>query len=931
MQYLVSLPSNSVNSFHKLTGKPGKDWFCTSDPEGRKVGSGGGTAWLLKEAWENSASGEDFSSWLSGDKRILIHGGGQSRRLPSYAPSGKLLIPVPVYRWARGQRLDQTLLDLQLPLLQSIMNKTPAGNNTLLASGDALNISPSPLPDLPESDVISFGLSVDASLASRHGVFICSRDNPEALDRMLQKPSVSVLKNLAVDYFFYIDLGILLLSDKAVSVLMEKSGWGTESFPLNYDFYGTFAPALGKNPENIDPDINALSVSIVNLTDGEFYHFGTGRELISSSLSLQNKVNDQSEIWTRGVKPHPAMFVQNAELEIKLEESQGNLWIENSFIGAAWKVEGNQIVTGVPGNNWEISLPSGVCLDMVPVKGGSKYALRLYGFDDSFRGSLGNPETTYLGMGFSKWMEERGLDYKSSMLDSEGDIQDAKLFPFVNPDEVPVLVEWIIQGIGDKGKTLWQKSERLSANEIAAKANLAKLEEQRRTFRCGNWKALRKNYKKSVFFQIDLDHAAEECAECGISAISILPEKGKDSLSIIHENMFLSRLSCYEKNTGNAKRYKDIAFRTLQQSILNPVKIKKVVPVKNIYEDQIVWSRSPVRIDLAGGWSDTPPYSILEGGKVVNVAVELNGQPPLQAFIRPRKDSRIVLRSIDLGQREIVTTFAELSSFTKVGSAFAIPKAALCLSGFHPDFSGIKHKDLKSMLEDFGGGLEISFLAAIPKGSGMGTSSILAATILGGLSDFYSLGWDSFDLGNRTLGLEQLLTTGGGWQDQYGGIVSGIKLLETERGWEQIPRIRWLPDNLFTKLEYLSSMLLYYTGITRVARNLLTEIVEGMFLNENERLSILQEIKQHALDMRDTIQQGDFTEFGKKILHTWNQKKRIDSDTTNNMVESIIAKIDDLALGYKLPGAGGGGVSLYSGKGSGSGPPYSKAARRRSS
>ncbi len=169
---------------------------------------------------------------------------------------------------------------------------------------------------------------------------------------------------------------------------------------------------------------------------------------------------------------------------------------------------------------------------------------------------------------------------------------------------------------------------------------------------------------------------------------------------------------------------------------------------------------------------------------------------------------------------------------------------------------------------------------------------------------------DSFDLGNRTLGLEQLLTTGGGWQDQYGGIVSGIKLLETERGWEQIPRIRWLPDNLFTKQEYLSSMLLYYTGITRVARNLLTEIVEGMFLNENERLSILQEIKQHALDMRDTIQQGDFTEFGKKILHTWNQKKRIDSDTTNNMVESIIAKIDDLALGYKLPGAGGGGY-LY--------------------
>ena len=83
-----------------------------------------------------------------------------------------------------------------------------------------------------------------------------------------------------------------------------------------------------------------------------------------------------------------------------------------------------------------------------------------------------------------------------------------------------------------------------------------------------------------------------------------------------------------------------------------------------------------------------------------------------------------------------------------------------------------------------------------------------------------------------------------------------------------------------------------------------------MFLNEHERLTILKEMKQHALDMRDTIQQGDFTEYGKKVLHTWNQKKRIDADTTNGAIESIIAKVDDLALGYKLPGAGGGGY-LY--------------------
>ncbi len=99
--------------------------------------------------------------------------------------------------------------------------------------------------------------------------------------------------------------------------------------------------------------------------------------------------------------------------------------------------------------------------------------------------------------------------------------------------------------------------------------------------------------------------------------------------------------------------------------------------------------------------------------------------------------------------------------------------------------------------------------------------------------------------------MEQLLTTGGGWQDQYGGVIPGVKLLETESGWDQNPRIRWLPDKLFTDPEYQFSMLLYYTGITRVARNLLAEIVEGMFLKEHERLSVLKEMKQHK-DLKQT-------------------------------------------------------------------------------
>jgi galactokinase/mevalonate kinase-like predicted kinase len=222
--------------------------------------------------------------------------------------------------------------------------------------------------------------------------------------------------------------------------------------------------------------------------------------------------------------------------------------------------------------------------------------------------------------------------------------------------------------------------------------------------------------------------------------------------------------------------------------------------------------------------------------------------------------------------------------------------------------------NLKTQLEEFGSGIEISFLAAIPKGSGMGTSSIFASAILGALSDFCGLGWDNIEICNRTLALEQLLTTGGGWQDQYGGVIPGVKLLETERGWNQRPGIRWLPDTIFTDPGYSSSQLLYYTGMTRVAKNLLEEIVEGMFLNQHETLSVLKEIKQHALDIWETIQRGNYTEYGKRIARSWELNKLLDSDTTNAEIELIIKKIDDLSLGYKLPGAGGGGYMYIAAK-----------------
>ena len=354
----------------------------------------------------------------------------------------------------------------------------------------------------------------------------------------------------------------------------------------------------------------------------------------------------------------------------------------------------------------------------------------------------------------------------------------------------------------------------------------------------------------------------------------------------------------------------DKAFSLLQHGLTETVLAEKQSPRMSVYSDQIVWARSPVRIDIAGGWTDTPPFCLMEGGNVINLAIELNGQPPLQTYVRPCRDHHIVLRSIDLGAVEVVDTYEQLADYNKVGSPFSIPKAALALAGFLPGFSADIYPSLRAQLEAFGCGIELTLLSAIPAGSGLGTSSILAATVLGAVSDFCSLAWDKSEIGKRTLVLEQMLTTGGGWQDQFGGVLGGVKLLQTQKGFNQQPLVRWMPDDVFTQPEYASCHLLYYTGITRTAKTILAEIVRKMFLNSNDQLRLLREMKAHTLDMYDAIQRQDFIRMGQLIRTTWRQNQLLDSGTNPDAVRHITDMVDDLCLGYKLPGAGGGGY-LY--------------------
>ena len=122
--------------------------------------------------------------------------------------------------------------------------------------------------------------------------------------------------------------------------------------------------------------------------------------------------------------------------------------------------------------------------------------------------------------------------------------------------------------------------------------------------------------------------------------------------------------------------------------------------------------------------------------------------------------------------------------------------------------------------------------------------------------------------------------------------------------------VRWLPDYLFTGSEYRKCHLLYYTGITRTAKGILAEIVRGMFLNSSKHLELLGEMKGHAVDMYDAILRNDFTAMGCLVRKTWKQNQLLDEGTNPPAVQALTELVDDLCLGYKLPGAGGGGY-LY--------------------
>ncbi|NXF59836.1 FUK kinase, partial [Ciccaba nigrolineata] len=322
----------------------------------------------------------------------------------------------------------------------------------------------------------------------------------------------------------------------------------------------------------------------------------------------------------------------------------------------------------------------------------------------------------------------------------------------------------------------------------------------------------------------------------------------------------------------------------------------------------------PARLDLSGGWSDTPPITYEHGGAVVDVAVLVDGCWPIGARVRRIREPELRLVSLGGTPRseavvELVCRELEhLQDYCQPHAPGALLKAAfICTQVVQLP----SQKPLQAQLrEGFGGGFEVHTWSKLPHGSGLGTSSILAGAVMASLYRAAGKAASTESLIHAVLHLEQRLTTGGGWQDQVGGLVPGIKIgrskaqLPLRVEVEKIP----VPSGFTQTLN--DHLLLVYTGKTRLARNLLQDVVRNWYARLPSAVQNADALVSNAEECAQALRQGNLPLVGECLDRYWQQKKCMAPGCEPRAVGRMMDVLRPYVYGQCLAGAGGGGF-LY--------------------
>lgn len=981
-------------------------WQVVPDPQGRRIGSGGSTLHSITEVIRTGRPGHcaegDFASIYRNDlanRRVLIiHAGGDSRRLPACNVSGKCFLPL---RASGSGPLPVTVFDRLLTQLVSAFPPERAAVGAscgciVVASGDVwLDLACSEI-DFQQTGVTGVACPAPPDLARHHGVYL--PDSEGRVRQFLQKPSLERQKQsgaLTAAGQSFLDIGVVHFHPSVVERLLKTFGgqwrgddadstgelgaaldrygldlyrellcaWGQETTCERYleevRSAGTLWP--GDLLQRLYHAIEGEPFHVVIPTGVAFRHLGTTRQLIEEGDAPIEPWSDAAT-RERSVASTEVATVSSRVVDAgSITGSPG--WIEGCDVRAPLILDGENLVAGVDVTR-PVQLQRGECVDVIPARsrfGREVFLVRCYKADDLF---LGRSErsATFCGIPLTHWLHAASADESDIWggLDA-ADRSDwtARLFPAVDRHEDWPDWLWMLdpqRATADDHKR-WRSADRYSLAEMNQFADRAACSDRRLRLR-----SQRLLDSPPGPFESDDETSAEELAmalshhadpanamsrilddaitlptrtnapstrfACPRAlhslgtALDLFAARGHDEQNIAadwwtnHGTPTLTKGiptddPITDANSPHAPGswLRSVAMQVSRRTILNAA--PPPLPLRNEpARMKIAESWAPVRMDLCGGWTDTPPFALEHGGCVINAAIDLEGRPPLHVTVKPLEERVLRILSIDQQGRVEIRDAELLKRWSNDLTSAALVRAAVAQTMRHTqsrpgDVAG--QATPATMFDVLGGGLEVVTSASVPLGSGLGTSSILGAAVLAALHRTLGRNPTHAELHRETLRLEQSLTTGGGWQDQVGGVEPGVKQVGTAPGLSPEFEIAPIPDDLIAPEKNGGRTLLYYTGLTRLAKNILERIV-GRYLDRHRAtMATLRGIARLPPAMKKAMESGDIESFGRLIGDAWRLNRQLDPESSTPQIDHLLEKLAPHLFGAKLAGAGGGG------------------------
>ena len=477
------------------------------DMDGKRIGSGASTlhslACVLRRERPGVGPGsfEEAAAILSGLRILIVHAGGDSRRLPAYSHCGKMFVPIP----ANGQpSVASTLFDRLVPAF--LMLPKASRGQVVVAAGDALILFDASAVEFARPGIAALGSFASSKEAAHHGVFCAAKDG--SVRRYLQKPSPDAqLAAGAVNAQgeSVLDLGVMSLDAGAAIQLMraffaknpQKHGgpaldWNTQVRAALHshgiDLYREICCALGTDTtfEQYADNVRASGSTLDRALLGEwfaflrhipfnldilphckFLHFGTTRELITSGMVLL--AEDAGE-------PAPASLILNSDIQSEI--TADHAWIEGCSVRGTLSLEGFNAIVGVDVVE-PLSLPKGACLDIsagVSRKGENVWFFRYYGIDDTFKHAA-EQGGTFCGQLIQNWLSTIGAVtsdiWPFEAPQRERTLWNARVFPALQQHQE--FRDWLwllnIESATPEQKARFLAAERYSSSEIAIRVD----------------------------------------------------------------------------------------------------------------------------------------------------------------------------------------------------------------------------------------------------------------------------------------------------------------------------------------------------------------------------------------------------------------------------------------------------------------------------